>query len=221
MNGFVKRFYCLGLILFLSNLLFGQTPYPNPPESVVKTMTYDPNNRLYYQVSNDDKYLYISIYKHENSKKLLMPGGVQYYFSVQGERDTTKLSRLTFPAYSDKNEWIGRTLVHVDRFADIRSRYLSSPNELDIRTSVEHNRLVENNPYRSQLIVPLSMIKPVGNSIDICIVLRGIRTKPLEEGTVAPVIVSKPPFKGITKEKMDEMVDLDTWTENWITYVLQ
>lgn len=218
---FFRVLCCCSFIGYFSASLWAQISPPHTPETIVREMTYDRNNRLYYDLSNDNQYLYISIYKNENSKKIVMPGGVQYYFAVDGQRDTAQLSRLTFPAYSDKTSQMGKTLIHVARFTDQHDRYMSVPNTLDINTAVEHKRLVENSPYSSKLSVPLKLIKPVNGTIDICIVLRGIRTKPIDAGTVPPVVVSKPPFKGISKDKMEEMADLDTWTETWIHYVLK
>ncbi|EEI90824.1 hypothetical protein HMPREF0765_3581, partial [Sphingobacterium spiritivorum ATCC 33300] len=69
--------------------------------SPTEGMQYDPENALYWKISNDSENLYIKLYKDEYAQKIRQPGGVWFFFNTKGERDTVAVPTLQYPIFKD------------------------------------------------------------------------------------------------------------------------
>ncbi|WP_313271555.1 hypothetical protein [Sphingobacterium sp.] len=189
--------------------------------SPTRGMQYDPENALYWKISNDSENLYIQLYKNEYAHKINQPGGVWFFFNPKGQRDTVAVPALQYPIYKQP---MNLDVMAVYHFKDITNGELPKYNAYGILTEGKleekegtsfwnKNHLV----YSSSLTIPLQYIQTGGSKLAIQILLKGRRIVPLPPGAVSPILISTP-----TEKEVDDMLyATDIWTHCWIDYEIR
>ncbi|SUJ14674.1 Uncharacterised protein [Sphingobacterium spiritivorum] len=208
----MKLFHLTFLILLMPLSTKAQT-------SPTQDMQYDPENALYWKISNDSENLYIKLYKDEYAQKIRQPGGVWFFFNPKGERDTVAVPTLQFPIFKDSMNLDTMAVYH---FKDIPNGELPKYNSYGVLTE---GRLEEKKGtstwskdhliYSASITVPLQYIQSSGTKLTIQILLKGRRIVPLPPGAVSPILIST--VMG-SQEVKDMLYATDIWTHCWIDY---
>ncbi|SUJ14658.1 Uncharacterised protein [Sphingobacterium spiritivorum] len=208
----MKLFHLTFLTLLIPLAIKAQT-------SPTKGMQYDPENALYWKITNDSENLYIKLYKDEYAQKIRQPGGVWFFFNLKGERDTVAVPTIQYPIYKRP---MNLEVMGVYHFKDIPDGELPKYNSYGILTE---GKLEEKKGtstwsrdhliYSSSITVPLQYIRTNGSKLVIQILLKGVRKVPLPEGTVSPILIST--VMG-SQEVKDMLYATDIWTHCWIDY---
>ncbi|MGJ1285880.1 hypothetical protein ACR79P_04240 [Sphingobacterium spiritivorum] len=208
----MKLFSVTFLIFLIPLVIKAQT---SPTEG----MQYDPENALYWKISNDSENLYIKLYKDEYAQKIRQPGGVWFFFNTKGERDTVAVPTLQYPIFKDSMNLDAMAIYH---FKDIPNGELPKYNAYGILTE---GKLKEKKGtftwskdhliYSSSITVPLQYIQSSSTKLTIQILLKGRRIIPLPPGAVSPILIST--VMG-SQEVKDMLYATDIWTHCWIDY---
>ncbi|SUJ14666.1 Uncharacterised protein [Sphingobacterium spiritivorum] len=187
--------------------------------SPTQDMQYDPENALYWKISNDSENLYIKLYKDEYAQKIGQPGGVWFFFNPKGEKDTVAVPTLQYPIYKRP---MNLEVMAVYHFKDIPDGEQPKYNPFGIlpegilkeREDVSiwsKNHTI----YSASITVPLHYIRTTDSKLAIQILLKGRRKVPLPPGAVSPILIST---STASKEVDDMLYATDIWTHCWIDY---
>ncbi|MGJ1194725.1 hypothetical protein ACR777_04255 [Sphingobacterium spiritivorum] len=206
--------------LFLSIFLILMAPLTTKGQKFpAQGMQYDPENALYWKITNDKENLYIQLYKNEYAQKVKQKGGIRIFFNPNGQRDTVAVPTLQYPIYKRP---MNLDVMGVYHFKDIPDGELPKYNAYGILTE---GKLEENEGttiwskdqfiYSASLTVPLQCIRINGSKLAIQILLKGMRTVALPAGAVSPILIST---TTAPQEAKDYIYVVDTWTHCWIDY---
>ncbi|WP_293912521.1 MULTISPECIES: hypothetical protein [unclassified Sphingobacterium] len=211
----MKLFHLTFLILLIPLAIKAQT---SPTEG----MQYDPENALYWKISNDSENLYIRLYKDEYAQKIRQPGGVWFFFNPKGERDTVAVPTIQYPIYKRPRNL---EIMGVYHFKDIPDGELPKYNSYGILTEGKLEEKKGTSTWSkdhliffSYITVPLQYIRTNGSKLAIQILLKGVRKVPLPEGTVSPILIST--VMG-SQDVKDMLYATDIWTHCWIDYEIR
>ncbi|WP_293912517.1 MULTISPECIES: hypothetical protein [unclassified Sphingobacterium] len=190
--------------------------------SPTRGMQYDPENALYWKISNDSENLYIQLYKDEFAQKVKPQGGIRFFFNPKGLRDTVAVPTLQYPIYKDP---MNLDVMGVYHFKDIPDGELPKYNAYGILTEgkLEEKKGTsiwskEHLIYSSSITVPLQYIRTNGSKLTIQILLKGMRTVALPAGAVSPILIST---TTASQEAKEMLYAIDTWTHCWIDYEIR
>lgn len=211
------------IIVCLShNLLLAQ-------QSPKDGMIYDAEAMLYYKVSHDREYLHVALYKDEYAQKIsIMPGGAKFFFNLDGKRDTLKAGSIQYPVYKRPKDW---EVLEITGFSGIPEGELSVYNEFGIIAEAsikemsvkeEHLKMKYGFAYEGKISIPLAYLSAnMGDKICIQIFLKGQRPVPLPPGRVSPVLISKSVGGTGSRDVVELLAHVDTWSHTWIDYELK
>ncbi|MGJ1418561.1 hypothetical protein ACR79T_02970 [Sphingobacterium spiritivorum] len=208
----MKLFHLTFLILLIPLTIKAQT---SPTEG----MQYDPENALYWKISNDSENLYIKLYKDEYAQKVKPQGGIRFFFNTKGQRDTVAVPTLQYPIFKDSMNLDAMAVYH---FKDIPDGELPKYNTYGILTEGKMEKKKgtsiwskDHLIYCSSITIPLQYIRTNGSRLAIQILLKGMRTVALPAGAVSPILISTTTAPQGAK---DMLYAIDIWTHCWIDY---
>lgn len=234
-------FLIVGLLLFFVNKVKSQT-ISNWKEAVVtdgklddwdeKGFKYDESTWLWYNIANDERYIYLAVRKSKHASKIYSWGGLMFTLNRKGKEQRSDEPWVTFPRAVDgarkvpENEW---SVIEVGNFDNIKETKLNIYNEYGIQVGWTKFRAEGDleNTFCYELAIPIDLINLKGEKeLDFNILLRGSREMSQEKsgGNIPRATMEHVrQIPNLSKKEMEIMVrdlnDMD-WTEFWGKYRL-
>lgn len=188
---------------------------------------YNKDNKFWYTIANDDKYLYFAMKKDKNASKAYARGGVRFFVSDKSKINVDdKTASITFPVVMQgnktipKEEWNDIEVLHIPEIADT---LISIYNKQGIQVGWDLQDTEKGPVYTYELAIPLKLIniRTPGQALSYGVLLRGTRRIPLRPGQVSPILnaIDRSPVPA-SRVVQEERADKDTWTEFQATYKL-
>lgn len=188
---------------------------------------YNKDNKFWYTIANDDKYLYFAMKKDKNASKAYARGGVRFFVSDKSKiNGDDKTASVTFPVAMQgnknipKEEWNDIEVLHIPEITD---SLISIYNKQGIQVGWDLQNTADGPVYTYELAIPLKLInvRTPGQMLSYGVLLRGTRRIPLPPGRVSPLLnaIDLSPVPA-SRAVQEERADRDTWTEFQATYKL-
>lgn len=201
------------LSLFCISFSYAQT---NPK----KGMTYDKENMMYYHISNDDKYLYLSFYKDVYASKVTNLGGIKIFFNTTSKKDTINVPNVVYPVYNYPNK--NFEVITTKGFAGVPDRKMSVYNKYGITAEAKYKEISGKSKYEKdysvfngKISILRSLLKSNNNTLSIMVLLRGVRLKPLPVGATLGTLMNTTPEEDIY------FSNIQNWSHSWIGYQMK